>query len=184
MLQYIEHIIVPYVEKIREDVGDDKASLVIIDNFKGQITTQVSDLLKRNNIFVKLLPLNTTDLLQPMDISVNKPAKEYLQRQFQEWYSEEVMRQLDGRDVEDLATAEVQPTSLGMPILKEVEAQWLVGMTKYTSDNPQFIVNGFICSGITGAVDGQEWESDDETANSGDASTEDFTDLSDEETMH
>ena len=93
MLQYIDHIIVPYVEKVREVVGDSTA-LVIMDNFKGQVTNSVTNVLEVNNILVVLLPPNTTDLLQPMDISVNKPAKEYLRRQFQQWYSEEVMKQL------------------------------------------------------------------------------------------
>ena len=68
----------PYVEKVREDVGNDKAALVIMDNFKGQITDAVTNLLNNNNILVTLHLTNTTDLLQPMDISVNKPAKEYL----------------------------------------------------------------------------------------------------------
>lgn len=62
MLQYIENIIVPYVEKVREVVGTEKAALVIIDNFKGQITTAVNNLLEQN-ILVCLLPPNTTDFL-------------------------------------------------------------------------------------------------------------------------
>lgn len=70
MLQYIENIIVPYVEKVREVVGTEKAALVIIDNFKGQITTAVNNLLEQN-ILVCLLPPNTTDLLQPMDIAIS-----------------------------------------------------------------------------------------------------------------
>jgi len=36
-----------------------------------------------------------------MDISVNKPAKEYLKKQFEDWYSEMVMQQLDGKDIND-----------------------------------------------------------------------------------
>ena len=70
MLQYIENIIVPYVEKVREVVGTEKAALVIIDNFKGQITTAVNNLLEQN-ILVCLLPPSTTDLLQPMDIAIS-----------------------------------------------------------------------------------------------------------------
>lgn len=160
MLQYIEHIIVPYVEKIREDVGSDKAALVIMDNFKGQVTPAVNAVLEDNNILVTLLPPNTTDLLQPMDISVNKPAKEYLRREFQEWYSGEVMKQLDEKDLEDLGEAELQPIDLAMPILKEVGAKWLVGMADYLSSNPQFVVNGFLRSGIARAADGEDNGSD------------------------
>ena len=35
MIQYIEQIIVPYVNSVRESVGDDMAAVIIMDNFKG-----------------------------------------------------------------------------------------------------------------------------------------------------
>ena len=38
-----------------------------------------------------------------MDISVNKPAKEFLKKKkFQEWYADQVTEQLVGQDVEIL----------------------------------------------------------------------------------
>ena len=86
MLQYVEHIIVPYVEKVREDVGVDKTALVVMDNFKGQVAESATNLLEDHNIHICLLPANTTDLLQPMDISVNKLAKDFLKQQFNQWY--------------------------------------------------------------------------------------------------
>ena len=52
--------------------------LIIMDNFKGQVTENISSLLEKHHLHVCLLPANTTDLLQPMDISVNKPAKSFL----------------------------------------------------------------------------------------------------------
>ena len=115
-----------------------------------------------------------------MDISVNKPAKEYLKKQFDEWYSEMVMQQLEGKDVEDLEGIEIQPIDLGMPVLKEVSAKWLVGMIEHITENPQFIVNGFICSGISSAIDGVV----DMGSESEDDGTEDFnseTDFEDSE---
>ena len=74
-------------------------------------------------------------------MSVNKPAKDFLKRCFEEWYSGEVMKQLDGK--EDEAT-EIQPINLGLPMLKELGARWLVQMAEYFADNPQIIANGFI----------------------------------------
>ena len=84
MLEYMEHIIAPYVQKVRESFQPDTSALVIMDNFKGQITESVSSLLDQYNIHVCLLPLNTTDRLQPMDVLINKPAKDHLKKQFNE----------------------------------------------------------------------------------------------------
>ena len=41
-----------------------------------------------------MVPANCTDRLQPLDVSVNKSIEEFLGRQFQEWYSDQVCRQL------------------------------------------------------------------------------------------
>ena len=39
----------------------------------------------------------------PLDVSVNKATKDYLKWQFQEWYSNQILKQLDkGTEVEDL----------------------------------------------------------------------------------
>ena len=38
--------------------------------------------------------------------------------------------------------------------MKQVRATWLVDMADYISDNPQFIVNGFIKSGLLAAING------------------------------
>ena len=136
---------------IRELKQDDNASaLVITDNFKGQVTDAIHMLLEENNIFVVLLIANTTDLLQPLDIAVNKPAKHYLRKQFQDWYSKQISDQLEGQDV---ATAILEPVDLSLPSMKEIGAKWLTGMVEYLAANPQFAVNGFICSGITNALD-------------------------------
>ena len=112
MLEYITEIIVPYIESQRSTFGEDQSAVVTMDNFKGQVTSGVNDLLESHNIHVCLLPPNTTDLLQPMDISVNKPAKDFLKRKFEEWYSSEVTKQLKG--VPDIESAEIQPVDMSM----------------------------------------------------------------------
>jgi len=56
MLQYVKNIIVPYVKSTCGAFEDDTPALVIIDNFKGQITSSVADLLESNNIHICLLP--------------------------------------------------------------------------------------------------------------------------------
>ena len=56
--------------------------------FKGQVTSSVVSLLEDNNILVCYIPPNTTDKLQSMDLTVNKPAKDFL-------YSDQILKQLD-----------------------------------------------------------------------------------------
>ena len=75
MIQYIENIIVPYINSVRQSVGNDMPAVIIMDNFKGQVTSAVNSLLEANSIHVCLLPPNTTDRLQPLDISVNKACQ-------------------------------------------------------------------------------------------------------------
>lgn len=183
MLQYVEHIIVPYIEKVREDIGAGKTALVVMDNFKGQVTQSVTNLLEDHNIHICLLPANTTDLLQPMDISVNKPAKDFLKWQFNQWYTDQVMKQLEGRD-NDLEAAEIQPIEMRMPLMKEISAKWLVDMAEYLSDNPQIIVNGFVRSGIPGALDRLQEDTD----SGNESSQEDYSsyesDTSEEDTIN
>jgi len=84
MIQHVKNIIAPYVKSTRGAFEGKTPASVITDNFKGQITTSMTDLLESNNIHICLLLPNITDLLQPMDLSVNKPAKDFLKRLFEE----------------------------------------------------------------------------------------------------
>jgi len=54
------------------------------DNFKAQLTTEVLNLLEDNHIDVVFIPVNCTDHLQPLDLSINKPAKDFLRGRFEE----------------------------------------------------------------------------------------------------
>jgi len=152
--QYIEFIIFPYVNSVKHSLYDDTtAGLIIMDNFKGQVTANISKLLEDNNLHVCLLPPNTTDLLQLMDLAVNKPAKSFLKNEFSEWYSKEILQQLKANNGVPLNQIELDSIDLGLPALKEFGAQWLVKMVQYIEDNPQFVVNGFIKAGISRALD-------------------------------
>ena len=90
MIQYVNNIFVSYIEKIRQLFNEDKPALVIMDNIKGQITEAMTELLESHRIHTYLIPPNTTNRLQLMDISLNKPAKSFLKKQFEMWYSHQV----------------------------------------------------------------------------------------------
>lgn len=96
MKQYLDKIIVPYVQATRSKLKlpPDYPALAIFDVFKGQVTDDVFAILRENNIHVVKVPANCTDRLQPMDLSVNKSVKEFLRHKFQAWYSSEVQKVL------------------------------------------------------------------------------------------
>lgn len=68
------------------------SALVTMDNFRGQLITPINCLFEAHNIDVCVLPPNTIDLLQPLDIAVNMPAKDFLKHRFEELYSSEVTK--------------------------------------------------------------------------------------------
>ena len=84
MHQYINKVILPYICNKRKDLKlpIDLPAVLIFDNFKGQCTLELLTLLDDNNINVILIPPNCTDRLQPLDLSINKAAKEFLRRKF------------------------------------------------------------------------------------------------------
>ena len=63
-----------------------------------------------------------------MDISVNKPAKDFLKQHFKDWYAQQLTNQLDDLDIE---SADLQPISLNLPLLKKLGAKWMVEMVEY-----------------------------------------------------
>jgi len=83
-LEYITKVILPYVKGKRSELklGYDQPALVIYDKFKGQLTDAVHSLLDSNHIYVVRVPPNCTGRLQPMDLAVDKSAKDFLRKQF------------------------------------------------------------------------------------------------------
>ena len=140
---YIKNILIPFLQKKQSALKLDPQhpALVIFDRFKGQCTTKILSLLNDNNILIAIVPANCTDRLQPLDVSVNKAAKEYLRRQFQEWYGDQVCKQLE----EGKAVASID---LKMSVVKPLGVKWLIGLYEYMESHRDIIKNGFKHAGI------------------------------------
>ncbi len=89
-----------------------------------------------------MVPANCTDRLQPLDVSVNKAAKNFLRGLFQDWYATQICDHLET----------VGNTSkfvdLKLSIVKPLGAKWMVSMYDYFLSKPEIIRNGFIGAGI------------------------------------
>ena len=98
-LRLVQNIVIPYTWETRKklDLNEQHMALVIYDTFKGHTGEEMKSILVQNNITSVIVPANCTDLLQPLDLSVNKPFKDHLRHCFQSWYSDQVSSQLQGR---------------------------------------------------------------------------------------
>jgi len=146
MVEYIEEIIVPYVDRKRADLNlnFDYPAVAIFDNFKGQLTERVTQVLEQNHIQSVLIPANHTGELQPMDISVNKVIKSFIRSRFSEWYAEQVTEQFYNDDYD--------PVDLSAARMKCLGAQWMLQVYEHLADNPQVVVNGFRHAGVYRAL--------------------------------
>ena len=96
-LDLLRKIITPYVVRTREELGlsKDHPWLLICDVFKAQWAGSVKDAVRKS--FGKMVPVldNWTSFFQSLDISVNKPCKDFLRNEAQTWYSRKIMDQLN-----------------------------------------------------------------------------------------
>ena len=149
MLEYVDIILVPYISETKNEfkLPPDYPALVIFDQFKGQMTEPVLEKLAESHIHIVLVPGNCkcTDRLQPLDVSVNKAAKEFMPIKFQDWYSQKICEQL----TEDQP---VVPVDLKLSIVKPIGAKWLMELYDYLKAKPEIIINGFRGAGIVACL--------------------------------
>ena len=143
MREYIDHIILSYNKKKREELklASGYPALLTFDNFKAQCTPGILTLLDQNNINVVLVPANCTDRLQPLDLSVNRSVKAFLRNQFQTWYAKEVCSQLQGR-------TESKHLDLKLSAVKPLIAKWMKSCYDYIKSKPDIVQNSFREAGI------------------------------------
>ena len=60
-------------------------SVLVLDALKGHVTDSVKDQLCKMKTELLVIPGGMTSVLQPMDISINKPFKDRLRQQYLTW---------------------------------------------------------------------------------------------------
>ena len=93
-IRHIREIILPYVDKIKEELGlqKEQTSLLIYDVFKRQTTNSYTGFLLENYLVHIHVPANLTHKFQPLDINVNGVVKGFLKDQFLTRYTDEIQK--------------------------------------------------------------------------------------------
>jgi hypothetical protein len=59
--------------------------MLVLDAFKGHVTHSMKDPLCKMKTELVVIPGGITSVLQPMDVSINKPFRERLSQQYLTW---------------------------------------------------------------------------------------------------
>ena len=150
-VKFLEEIIIPCVEKVREQqgLGSQQKALVIMDVFTGQMTTEVLDVLTSNNILVTNVPANMTRFYQPLDLTVNGAAKRFIAKKFNGWYCDQISSELEaGTPIGEI------DVKLRLSILKPLHAGWVVDFYNHITSaaGKSVIENGWKAAGIFDAI--------------------------------
>ena len=133
---YIVKIILPYLQQKRKelDIPPDSCGLLLIDSFKGQCNEKLLKFFGFNSINVVMVPLNCTDRLQPLDVNVNKPVKDFLCEKFHSWYTQNICAQLEGK-------MSKEPFDLRLSVVKTLGARGMVELYDFMKSKPDIIRN-------------------------------------------
>ena len=118
-----------------------------MDTSKGQDNDEVAKLCRKNNCAL-IVPHNLTHKFQPLDITVNKPAKRFRKDKYNMRHTEQVAKQLN----EGKAPADVE-VSLNLSEIKPLHAKWIYEMYEYLRGRSDLVLNGFQSAGITEVVE-------------------------------
>lgn len=123
--RYLDKIIVPYANKVRDelDLLLRLKALIILDFFSAQISEELRERMKELGFVYVYVPPNCTSELQPMDLSVQKIVKDHMRDQFETWYAEKVASILQ-------AGGEIE-INLGMSVVKPLSAKCLDSAIAY-----------------------------------------------------
>ena len=99
----------------------DKEWLLIADVFRGQWTDAVKSIIEENNGKMTPVPANMTNVVQPLDLAVNRSCKSFLRNHSQDWYSNEIRKQMEKR----LASHEIK-VDVRISVRKPLHASWIM----------------------------------------------------------
>ena len=84
-----------------------------------------------------IFPRNLTKKFQPLDLTVNKVAKAFIQNRYNHWFSDQIPWQLKtGNDTNNIKV------SSKLPNLKPLHPNWIVDLYKHMQGEDEIILKG------------------------------------------
>ena len=96
MLEWIKNVLRPFTNHA--------LTLLVMDSYRAHLTYAMKKELHKANCDVAIIPGGCTSLLQPLDVSINRPYKAWMRKEFQDYLDQEVKR-VEASDEEKIHTA-------------------------------------------------------------------------------
>lgn len=151
MVAFVDKILVPYINKVRADLGKpDQKALVILDVFRAHRVDILRQKMTDSGIALVYVPAACTDQLQPLDLSVNKEFKDEQKHCFHRWYADEVVSQMDAMENESGEEADPSRVSVDLKLsrVKPLHGNWLITAFQSVQNKPSIIIDGFRKAGL------------------------------------
>ena len=130
-----------------------RKSLLVYDAFEAHVTDTVKASLKRENTDIAVIPGGLTSILQPLDVSLNKPFKDGVKKKWMQWMA-------DGIHEFTVTGRQKKPS-------EELICSWI--SEAWNNIPAEMVTAAFLKCGITSNLDGSE---DELIYNSGDDTDE------------
>uniref|UniRef100_A0A023GJZ4 Putative tigger transposase n=1 Tax=Amblyomma triste TaxID=251400 RepID=A0A023GJZ4_AMBTT len=124
-------------------------SLLVLDSFRGHLVDSVRAKLKELRTDIAVIPGGLTSLLQPLDVSLNKPFKDNVRRLYAEWMA--------------MGQHDLTPSGKIRRPSVEMLCSWIT--EAWSSIPDEVVAKSFKKTGISNALDGTEddflWDCED-----------------------
>ena len=132
MLKWITDIWMKYTRK--------RPSLLFLDSFSAHLTDEVKDKFKTYNTTVVVIPGGCTSVLQPLDVSINKPVKAILRQSWEQYMLDQTIT----------SSGKISPPS------KQAIVNWIEEANDKLNSKPCIVKKAFLVTGLSNALGGYE----------------------------
>ena len=133
--------------KFNQPAGE---SILVMDSFSTHLTDAAVEKLHANSVYTVIVPGGCTSILQPLDVSLNKPFKAILRRHWQQYMldnAEELERQR--------AEGKTPLSMLKIPApSKQLMVDWIIAAWLELAQKVDAVKKSFLVTGISNALGG------------------------------
>ena len=144
----------PFIKNARKKLclPDVQKFLLIWDDFSGHKTVEVLDRVREINGVIAEVPKNLTNLLAPLDLTLNKSLKSFKQREWSKYYSDQIAKHIRNEPQLPIEDAKVD---VRLSVIKPLHAKTMAkAFTFFSStEGKKIIASGWRGAGIAETIE-------------------------------